>query len=112
MLYHLVLFNINVWINNITAKRITYRNKTNFDAEEMIDKSMAEIRGKRLQCECIRRNPHTCVCCFTKNNKTITTKNYNNLCPEETKNIIVKESDKWYNMELREAKKHKRKMED
>ena len=110
--HKLVLFNINIWINNITTKRITYRNKTNFDAEEMIDKSMAEIRRNNLQCECIRRNPQTCVCCFTKNSKTIMTNNYNNICPEETKDIIVRESAKWYNRELREAKKNKRKMED
>ena len=99
---------------NIT-KKITYRKKTNYNAEKFIEKSVLEIREKRENnnsfCESCR-SLQSCVNCFTRSSKTIMANNYDNICPEETKEIIVRENAKWYNSELREAKKNKRKMED
>ena len=107
-----ILFKIDVWKSSTMKKKITYRKKTNLEAEKLIDKSIIEIRENNLQCECTRRNTQICVDCFTNSSKNIMAHNYNDMCPVVTSEIIVKENAKWYNSDLREAKKNKRKMED
>ena len=37
---------------------------------------------------------------------------YNEMCPEIEKSIIIREKTKWFNSEIKEAKKYRRKMED
>ena len=117
--HKLILFNINVWKNCTMIKTTTYRSKTNFNAEKFIDECSTEIHEygeMNLQCNCELgnncRNKKVCVNCFTKYSKNIMSSNYNNKCQEVTKQIKVKENAKWYNSELREARKNKRKMED
>ena len=111
--HKLIIFSTNIWRSGNMTKKITYRNKTNYEAEKFIEKSMSEIREiNNLVCENCGRNPQNCVNCFTERSKTIMAYNYNNMCPMETREIVVRENAKWYNSELREAKKNKRKMED
>ena len=50
--HKLVLFSLNVCRSRAIKKRIKYRNKTNFDAEEFIDKCAKEIKERDLKCEC------------------------------------------------------------
>ena len=114
--HKLVSFSINTWRGSVTKKIITYRNKTNFDAEKFIDDSVNEIRETDLNCECNPQNIQTgdqiCVSCTTDHRLNILSSNYNNTCPEVTKQIVVRENAKWFNRELHEAKKEKRRMED
>ena len=114
--HKMVNFNINIWNSTKKTKTITYRNKTNFEAERFIVKCSTEIRAADLKCDCYfsgrSATDQVCVNCFTRSNKTILTDNYNDNCPKATKQIIEKENSKWYNGELCVAKKKKRKMED
>ena len=97
-------------------KIITYRNKTNFDAEKFIEESLKEIRESDLKCECNLENTQiedqNCVNCIADSSRNVLASNYNDKCPEVTKQITDKEHAKWFNSELREAKKKKRRMED
>ena len=89
--------------------------KTNFNSEKFIDDSIKEIRERNSSCECNidnnRFNERICVNCFTINSNEILKSNYDNRCPEVTKQIVVKENAKWYNNELREAKREKKRLE-
>ena len=94
-------------------KKITLRNKNNFDAKNFIDECTNEISKMNTNCECEKRRNHqgeqTCVSCHTVNSKKIMLTKYNEKCPEIEKTITVRERAKWYNSELNEAKKTKEK---
>ena len=114
--HKLVHFSVGIWKRSTMLKTITYRNTTNFDATEFIDKSSKEIREINLRCKCNLgkncTNEQRCVNCYTSDSKEIFVLNYNDRCPEVTKQIKVRENTKWYNNELRKLKKNKRKTED
>ena len=114
--HKLISFNVNIWRSTVVKKTITYRNKNNFDAETYIDESIKKIDENRRKCKCISENrqidEETCVSCYTASRKNILAMNYNDICPEINKQIIIKENAKWFNSELREAKKKKRRLED
>ena len=111
--HKLISFSINTWKSETIRKTITYRVKTNFDSEKFIEDSIKEIRERNLSCECNldnnQSNERTFVNCFTTFSNEILKTNYDNRCPEVTKQIVVKENAKWYNNELREAKKRVKK---
>ena len=115
-MHKLILFNIKLWKSSTTKKWITYRNKINFEPEKFIDESLKTVRKLKFNCDCdLGRNQtdeQICVNCFTDRNKKILALNYKDRCPEVMKQIVVKENAKWYNSELRELKKQKRKLED
>ena len=97
-------------------KMITYRVKTNFDAEIFIDECLMSVKERHTQCDCNQRGNQTgrngCVNCFVECSKNTMASNYSNKCPVVKRRIVIKENAKWFNGELREAKKIKRKMED
>ena len=115
-MHKLIYFELDARKANAKQKEITYRTKTNFDAKEFIEKSLSEIREMEPLCNCDKTHTltegQTCVNCTIERSKTILTVNYNNRCPEITKNITIKETSKWFDNVLLEEKKRKRKMED
>ena len=114
--HKLITFEIDTKKTENMKKKITLRNKNNFDAKNFIDECTNEISKMNTNCECEKRRNHqgeqTCVSCHTVNSKKIMLTKYNEKCPEIEKTITVRERAKWYNSELNEAKKQKRKMED
>ena len=78
-------------------------------------RSLKEIREFDLKCECNIENTQiedlNCVNCIADSSRNIFASNYNK-CPEVTRQITEKEHAKWFNSELCEAKKKKRRMED
>ena len=113
--HKLITFQIDTKKTEIVKKRIIYRNKNNFDAKNFIDECTNEISSINMNCECEKRRNYQeqiCVSCYTENSKDIMSSKYNEKCPEIEKIVTVRERAKWYNIELSEARKQKRKMED
>ena len=115
-IHKLITFDINMKKSENIKKRITYRNKKNFDAKNFIDECTNEISRMNSNCGCEKRqNRHEqqlCVSCYTENSKKIMSAKYNEKCPEIEKIITVRERSKWYNSELYEVKKQRRRLED
>ena len=111
-----VLFSINIWNSENVKKKITFRTKRNFDADGFIDECLKDIKKESFECKCNQVNSQVdnrkCVNCFVENSKNIMASSYNGKCPLVEKQIIIRENAKWFNGELYEAKKMKRKMED
>ena len=75
--HKLVSFDINIWKSSTMKKIITYRNKTNFDAEKFIEESLKEIRESDLKCECNLENTQiedqNCVNCIADSSRNTLT---------------------------------------
>ena len=56
-----------------------------------------------------KSSDQVCVSCFTEYGRDILASNYDDRCPKVMKQITVKENAKWFNKELHEAKKKKKK---
>ena len=112
--HKLITFEIDTKKTENIKKKIIYRNKDNFDAKNFIDECTNEISRMNMNCECEERShqrEQICVSCHTEKSKKIMLTKYNERCPENEKTITVRERAKWYNSELNEVKKQKRKME-
>ena len=112
--HKLITFEIDTKKTENIKKKIIYRNKDNFDAKNFIDECTNEISRMNMNCECEERShqrEQICVTCHTEKSKKIMLTKYNERCPENEKTITVRERAKWYNSELNEVKKQKRKME-
>ena len=108
--HRLVTFSINIERSKILKKWITYRDKKNFNAAEFIEDSIKDMTENSIQCE--HNSNGICVNCYTMHFKVSFTKKYNSKCPVINKQIMVRENDRWFNSELLEAKRLRRKMED
>ena len=114
--HKLITFEINIKKPEIIRKNITFRNKTNFDAKSFIDTCLNEIARLNVNCECERGNNQPeeqyCVSCFTAQSENILSTRYNEKCPIIEKTIREYEKSKWFNNELKAAKKCRKNMED
>ena len=108
--HRLVTFAINMNRSKIIKKWITYRDKKNFDVAEFIEESMMDMSESIVQCE--HKSNEICVNCYTVQFKRSFTRKYNMKCPVIKKQIVVRENDRWFNSELLEAKRLRRKMEN
>ena len=61
---------------------------------------------------CEHRLNETCTSCYTVRYKGSFGRKYDTKCPKINKQIVVRENSRWYNNELLEAKRLRRKMED
>ena len=95
-------------------KKIIFRNKKNFDPKQFIETCTEEITRIEKTCECSRsqQEEQACVSCFTAQSKKILLTRYNEKCPIIEKMIKEHERAKWFNNEVKEAKKQRRKMEN
>ena len=108
--HKLITFNVDMNKSKVLKVWITYRDKKNFDAVEFIEKSVQDISESTAHCEHVSNG--RCVTCQTVVYKDKFAGNYDNECPVIKKQIVVRENGKWYNSELLEAKRLRRKMED
>ena len=122
-MHKLIKFDTNIERSNITRKEIIYREKKNFNAVDFITESVSEVENSDFSCGCgdavglsgndndIARN-NECSNCYTEKYRNVFSSNYNKRCPKIQKNIKIRDSAKWFNSDLLEAKRVRRKMED
>ena len=121
--HKLITFDIIIEKPNITRKEIIYREKKNFNAVNFIDESVREIENLNISCECgdavnlsVNENDfsrsNNCINCYTEKCKHVLSSNYNKRCPEIQKQITIRDNAKWFNSDLLEAKRVRRKMEN
>ena len=114
--HKMIIFDIDMKKSSALKKKISFRDKTKFDAEAFIDKSVIQIRNSERRCMCIRNipvdNDGCCVSCYTESSNDILSENYKEACPLKEIQIIVRDKAKWFNNELRVAKRKKRQLED
>ena len=108
--HKLITFDVNINCTRALKKWITYREKRNFDAENFIEVSVADMSCENIQCE--HMVDGTCVGCYTKTYNNSFGKTYDTMCPMKRKQIVVHENVKWFNSELLKAKRLRRKMEN
>ena len=111
--HKLITFELNS-IKPVNAReKITYRDKKNFNAEKFIEDSVKLIEDTCVNCECNSndRSENICVNCTNDSSKKILASKYDETCPVLTKQIVIREKSRWFNNELLEAKKRRRKME-
>ena len=108
--HKLVTFSVDMNKSRILKIWITYRDKKNFDATGFIEESITDMSEGIFQCE---HNPDgRCAGCHAERFNNSFNRKYNDTCPVIKKQIAVRENSKWYNSELLEAKRLKRKLED
>ena len=114
-MHKLIFFEIDFKKSENIMKKIIFRNKKNFDAQLFLDTCVNETTRTEKICLCRKSsqlNRQTCVSCFTEHSKNILSTKYNEKCPIKEKIIKEYEGSKWFNNEIREAKKQRRKIED
>ena len=121
--HKLITFDITMEKPNITKKEIIYREKKNFNAGNFIEESIKEIEDLNISCECNDAvgppgnendfsRSDSCLNCYTEKCKHVLALNYDKRCPEIKKIITIRDNAKWFNSDLLEAKRIRRKMED
>ena len=114
MFHFLVLFNVNVLRHRNEFKLITYRSKRNFDPDRFIESCYTELMGSTEICTCV---PHenllkkNCVDCFCKLYNKVFSNNFNAVCPVKTKKINTGKDLPWFDSDIREARKERRRYE-
>ena len=75
-----------------------------------------KIRSEDVRCECtpniLSGNHDPCVNCYVKKSKEVFSENYSEKCPIVEKQIVIRDNAKWFNKELLEAKRKRRKFEE
>ena len=114
--HKLITFEIDIKKSAAIRKKITYRNRKNFNAENFINECINDVSKMTIKCECKKsqekQEEQRCVSCYTAISKKIMSNKYDEKCPEIEKLITSREKAKWYNKDLNEAKKLRRKLED
>ena len=113
--HFLVSFNIIISRRSTAKKKIQFRQKKNFDPSLFITRSVNELSEKaETPCLCRNNLPNKaaeCVHCYTNLFNSIFSKNYDAMCPLTSKEVREEEKNKWYNAEINNAKRDKRKCE-
>ena len=103
--HRLISFQLHLACVKTVTKLIQFR-KSN---SELPDKLLSELNSKfklnNIVCEHIDHHP--CVQCTIQQFKMLTREVYESCCPLIEKNVLVKgESNKWYNSEIKTAKRN------
>ena len=95
--------------NSKQRKIIVFRNKSNLNKEELLQKIVDEIsREASDYCEHVSENMSRCLSCYVSLFRSIARRLYNNECPVIEKEIIVKDNAPWYDYEVLVAKRENR----
>ena len=108
-------FNIIISRRPTAKKKIQFRQKKNFNPSTFIARSIIEL-DEKAETPCLCSNTHyskadECAHCYTNLFNTIFSKNYDLMCPLTCKVIREEVKNKWYNAEINNAKREKRKCE-
>ena len=107
--HRLVTFSVDMNKSKVLKVWITYRDKKNFDATEFIEESIMNMSDSTVQCE--HNSNGKCVSCYTEQFKSSFARKYDSKCPIIKKQIVVRENARWFNSELLDAKRLRRKLE-
>ena len=110
----MITYRVDIRTSNVLRKKIICRDKTEFDAEKFIEDSTVKIRSEDVRCECtptiLSGNHNPCVNCYVRKSKEVFSVNYDEKCPIVEKQIVIRDNARWFNKELLEAKRKKRKI--
>ena len=114
--HRLITYRVDVRRSDVLWKKIIWRDKTGFNAEKFIEDSTVKIRSEEVRCECtpnvLSGNHNPCVNCYVRKSKEVFSVIYSEKCPIVEKQIVISDNPKWFNKELSEAKRKRRKFED
>ena len=105
-----ITFKLNLDCVKTVNKLIQFRKRNS----EMADRLLSELEYRFTlgYFDCQHRENHPCVQCSTQYFRVLTKEVYENCCPLIEKNISVKgDSNKWYNTEIKVAKRNCRRAE-
>ena len=75
-----------------------------------------KIRSEDVRCECtpniLSGNHNPCANCYVRKSKEVFSVNHSEKCPIVEKQIVIRDNAKWFNKELLEAKRKRRKFEE
>ena len=113
----MITYCIDIRRSDVLRKKIKCRDKPWFDAEKFIEDSIVKIRSEDvIRCECtpniISGNHNHCVNCYVRKSKEVFSENYSEKCPIVEKQTVIRDNAKWFNKELLEAKRKRRKFEE
>ena len=110
---HMVInFKLNVRINCKQRKKIIFRNKSNLNKEELLQRIIDEISQEASDiCEHGFVSKRNCLRCYISLFRSTGGRLYDNECPLIAKEIIVKDNAPWYDCEVLMAKREKRRRE-
>ena len=113
--HKLVKFDLLLKKSGTMNKLIKYRNKSEFDANKLIRDCVSDINDMIVVCDCQTDKVHEtgteCVSCYSKLSKNIMATTYDQCCPMVEKDIVIRDSSKWYTSELKKAKRERRRLE-
>ena len=102
--------------SDVLRKKIICRDKTGFDAEKFTEDSTEKIRREDVRCECtpniLSGSHNPCVNCYVRKSKEVFSVNYSEKCPIVEKQLVIRDNAKWFNKELLEAKRKRRKLKE
>lgn len=111
-IHRLVRFEIPFLGRREQRIRIRFRVKEHFEPENFIDRVIQRLRREmRNSCEHDMTEVENCVQCISTLYNHISKEEYEVMCPEIEKDILVKDHAPWFNSEISRAKMKKRKKE-
>lgn len=113
--HKLIKFELNIVKCVDLRKDIIIRDKKKFNAQLLIDYSSHDFLNFNFECECqksdVENELNVCIDCYTQGYKQVFRKNYETMCPQTVKKVVIKDKSKWFNGELHALKKMKRRAE-
>ena len=104
----MIAFCVDIRKSSVIRKLLTYRDKTKFEDEKLIDNCILQISNIEKRCECMcnshNDNSESFVNCYSERCNKMLSDSYNEKCPITEKQIVTKGKTKWFNKELLEAK--------
>ena len=112
-IHKLISFRIPISIDKM-RKKITFRNKSDFNARDYITDISTKIDALLLT-QCIHSDRNAtksdCVDCLMNLYNLINKNEYETRCPEVEKTIVIMDKSPWFNGETLNAKREKRRKE-
>ena len=110
--HKLITFTIRIVRVQKHMKSIKFRSKRCFEAEALIETILNKVTAVRSSL-CVHGHDRKdrCVTCFSELFNNIIYEEYNEMCPMIEKDIIIKDSAPWFNSEVNQAKREKKRKE-
>ena len=113
--HRMVIYELDIKKPDAVFKNIIFRPKNNLDPEKLIDSCVMILENTMMSCECDgssqNANTNECTNCLTRAYKDTFNSRYDEICPITEKIIRLRESSKWFNNEIYEMKRKKRRLE-
>ena len=112
--HQLVTFDLDLMINRKIKKKISFRNKADLQPDMLISRALEIFEARKSEdCTCVSNGTKKAACCNCLAecyNQTLRGL-YVEMCPVVEKEIVVKESEPWFNTTIKLARKKRRWLE-